>query len=151
MGGKKGAPGNDKAFQEEGPARVRTGRRERAWHVWRVPSAWRHLGCKGVGCWQSWAGSPGGPAVSGHQRGSVCAWPNGSDSTPTGNSPRRGSLADGALAPWAETTGGPLERAGRGGAIAWGTRTHQAGPPHPQHRRGSLCRLPGLLFTVIPR
>ena len=60
MGGKKGAPGNDKAFQEEGPSRARTGRRERAWLVWSVPSAWRHLGCKGVGCWQSWAGALGG-------------------------------------------------------------------------------------------
>lgn len=124
-------PGNDKAFQEEGQAQVRTWRRERAWHVRRVPSAWRHLGCKGVGAGSPGLGAPVGPAASGHQRGSVCAWPKGSASTSTGNSLCRGSLADGAPAPWDETTGGRLERAGRGGAIAPGSRTHQAGaPPH---------------------
>ena len=42
------------------------------------------LGMQGGGVLAVLGRGPGGLAVSGRQRGSVCAWPNGSDSTPRG-------------------------------------------------------------------
>ena len=130
MGGGRGMPGNDKAFQEEGPARVRTGRRERAWNVWRVPSARLHSGCEGEG-----AGSPGWGAPGGW----LCQTPSEGQCVPGQRAQTQlqwGILPEGAHllmetqpAPWAGLRPCPLERAGRGGVITWGTRRHQAGLP----------------------